>query len=229
MKHIIITGATGNLGRATVDRLLADGHHLIITTRPGKPAVDYGSDKVEVHALDLADEGAAQKFVDGVAGKHGTVDAALLLTGGYAGGDIERTTGNQIGEMISLNFETAYNVARPAFNRMVRQENGGRIVFIGARPALAPRDGRKNIAYGLSKSMLFTLADMLNAEGADRQVISSVIVPSTIDTPANREAMPKADFSRWVRPEEIAETMAFLISDDARSIREPVVKMYGGA
>lgn len=229
MKHIIITGATGNLGRATVDKLLGDGHHLILTAMPERTAVDFGSDSIEVHNLDLTDERAAQNFVDSVADKHGTIDAAILLVGGYAGGGIEETTGSQVRKMISLNFDTAFHVARPVFNRMVTQKDGGRILFIGARPALRPEDGHKNIAYGLSKSMLFKLAEMLNAAGGDRGVVSSVIVPSTIDTPANREAMPKADPGRWVKPEEIAETIAFLVSEKANSLREPVLKIYGGA
>jgi len=229
MKHIIITGATGNLGRATVDRMLADGHHVIITAMPGSAAVDFGSERVEVHHLDLTDERAAQNFVDAVTDQHGTMDAALLLAGGYAGGGIEETTGNQIRKMMALNFDTAFHIARPVFNRMVTQKHGGRIIFIGARPALRPQDGRKNIAYALSKSMLFNLAAMLNAEGEDRGVVTSVIVPSTIDTPANREAMPEADASRWVKPREIADAIAFLISSEANSIRQPVIKMYGGA
>lgn len=229
MKHIIITGATGNLGRATVDKMIADGHHLIVTVMPGNAPVDFRSDRVEVHDLDLTDERSAQNFVDAVADRHGTVDAAILLAGGYAGGGFEETTGIQIRKMISLNFDTAFHIARPAFNRMVTQEHGGRIIFIGARPALRPEDGSKNIAYALSKSMLFKLAEMLNAAGENRGVVSSVIVPSTIDTPANREAMSGADFSRWVKPGEIAETISFLVSAGADSLRQPVIKIYGGA
>jgi len=229
MKQIIITGATGNLGRATVDKLVADGHQLILTAKAGTTAVDFGSERVEVHKLDLTDERSAQNFVDSVADKHGTVDAAILLVGGYAAGGIEVTTSSQIRKMIALNFDTAFHVARPVFNRMVTQKDGGRIIFIGARPALKPEDGSMNIAYSLSKSMLFKLAEMLNAAGGDRGVVASVIVPSTIDTPTNREAMPKADASRWVKPEEIAEVIAFLVSSKATAVREPVIKVYGGA
>lgn len=227
MKHIIITGATGNLGRATVERLRAEGHYLIVTARPGSKAVPVG-DNLEVYELDLSDEQAAQDFVHAVAAKHGTVDAAILLAGGYAGGGIEGTTGSQIHEMISLNFDTAYHVARPSFNQMIQQAAGGRIIFIGARPALRPQDGSKNVAYGLSKSMLFRLAEMMNAAGEDHGVVSSVIVPGTIDSPANRKDMPTADFSRWVKPGDIAEMIAILISDKAASLREPIIKMYGG-
>lgn len=229
MKNIIITGATGNLGRATVDKLLAEGHRLIVTTTPGKSAGVFNHERIETHSLDLTDERAALNFVDAVADKHDTLHAALLLVGGYSGGGIEETTATQIRKMISLNFDTAYHVARPVFNRMTAQKAGGRIVFVGARPALRAEDGRKSLAYGLSKSLLFKLAEMLNAEGSDRNVIASVIVPSTIDSRANREDMPKADFSRWVTPDEIAETISFLISDKANALREPVVKIYGRA
>lgn len=229
MKRIIITGATGNLGHAVVDKMIAEGHHLIVTVTPGRAPVDFGSERVDVHPLDLTDEQSAQNFIDAVVEKHGTVDAALLLAGGYAGGDIDQTTGSDIRKMISLNFDTAFHIARPVFRRMVAQKGGGRIVLVGARPALLPKDGRKNIAYALSKSMLFKLAEMLNAEGEGHGVVTSVIVPSTIDSKANREGMPNADFSRWVKPGEIAETIAFLISAKASSLRQPVIKMYGGA
>ena len=94
---------------------------------------------------------------------------------------------------------------------------------------MIPKDGKNVIAYALSKSLLFNLAEYLNAEGASQNVVTSVIVPSTIDTPANRESMPKADFSKWVRPEEIAGVMEFICSQKADSVREPVYKIYGNS
>jgi NAD(P)-dependent dehydrogenase (short-subunit alcohol dehydrogenase family) len=112
---------------------------------------------------------------------------------------------------------------------MIRQPTGGRIVLVGARPALQPRDGASNVAYGLSKSLVLRLAEILNAEGADHNVVTSVIIPSTIDTPDNRAAMPKADFTKWVRPEDIAATIAFILSQPAQMLREPVFKVYGDA
>ena len=225
-KNIIVTGATGNLGRVVVTHLLSEGHRVIATTfNPVKE--DAGAaENLETHQLNLADEQSTSKFVDAVVGKHKNIDAALLLAGGYAGGTVETTGTELIRRMVTLNFETAYHIARPVFNHMKRQAEGGRIVLIGAKPALQANDAAHNVAYGLSKSLVLRLADILNAEGASHNVVTSVIVPSTIDTPDNRAAMPNADFAKWVRPEDIAANIAFLLSNPAETLREPVLKMY---
>jgi NAD(P)-dependent dehydrogenase (short-subunit alcohol dehydrogenase family) len=100
---------------------------------------------------------------------------------------------------------------------------------VGSRPALKAKDAKNSVAYSLSKSLIFKLADILNAEGASKNVTASVIVPSTIDTEANRRAMPDKDFSTWVKPDEIADAMAFLCSESGGALRETVLKIYGGA
>lgn len=227
-KNIIVTGATGNLGQATVTRLLADGHRVIATTINAGDE-NTPDDLFEKHRVDLADEQAASTFVDGIAQKHQVIHAAMLLVGGYAGGDIRDTGSALIRKMIALNFETAYHVARPVFNQMMRQPGGGRIVLVGARPALKARDAARSLAYGLSKSLVLKLAEILNAEGAAHDVVTTVIVPSTIDTPENRAAMPDADFTKWVSPEDIAAAIAFMLSQPALPLRETVLKMYGKA
>jgi NAD(P)-dependent dehydrogenase (short-subunit alcohol dehydrogenase family) len=109
------------------------------------------------------------------------------------------------------------------------KQNGGRIFLIGSRPGLDATDSKGMVAYGLGKSLIFRLAELLNDEGEAQGVVTSVVVPSTIDTPQNRKAMPKADFNRWVKPEEIADTIYYYASDAAKSIREPVIKMFGNS
>jgi NAD(P)-dependent dehydrogenase (short-subunit alcohol dehydrogenase family) len=91
------------------------------------------------------------------------------------------------------------------------------------------RDTKGAVAYGLSKSLIFRLAELLNAEAKSADIVTSVIVPSTIDTPENRAAMPDADFSTWVQPTMIAETIAYYASENARHLREPVIKVYNKA
>jgi NAD(P)-dependent dehydrogenase (short-subunit alcohol dehydrogenase family) len=127
--------------------------------------------------------------------------------------------------MHALNFETAYYIARAVFNQMMKQSGGGRIIFIGARPAMEPNAGKTAIAYGLSKSLLFKLSEYLNVIGAEKNIVTYVAVPSTIDTPPNRQAMPKADFSTWQKPEDIAGVLAKLARTESVH-EERVVRLY---
>ncbi len=228
-KTILITGAAGNLGKAVVEKFLLEGHRVIAVVSPGnKMSVDTTGDFVVMEA-DLTLEKSSKELVVKIVSNYKSIDATLLLVGGYAPGSVLETDGSQLRKMYSLNFETAYFIARPAFLQMIKQTTGGRIIFIGARPALQPKDGKGSLAYALSKSLIFKLADFLNAEGAAKNVLSSVIVPSTIDTPANRKAMPEANFSSWVAPEAIAEVLSFAASNESAPLRDTIFKVYGNA
>lgn len=228
-KNVIITGASGNLGKAAVQKFMAEGYHVAAIVSPGKASAFTITGDCSVYEADLSDEASAQEVVSKITTKRQTIDAALLLVGGYASGSISNTDSAALRKMFSMNFDTAYFMARPVFRQMITQSSGGRIIFVGSRPALKPSDGKRSLGYALSKSLVFHLADILNAEGADKNVVSSVIVPSTIDTPENRSSMPQADFSSWVKPEEIAEAMAFLTTEKGKALREPVLKLYGKA
>lgn len=226
-KNILITGASGNLGKATVEKFLSNGYQVIATVSPGKNIGYTTSGNFQTVEADLTNEESVNAMMSGVIEKYKILDAAVLLVGGFAMGNIHNTDGAALRKMISLNFETAYYSARPAFLQMQQQPTGGKIVLIGARPALRAKDGKGAMAYALSKSLLFQLAEMLNAESANKKVITSVIVPSTIDTPVNRKDMPDADFSAWVKPEEIADVIAYAVSNNV--LREPVFKVYGNS
>ncbi len=228
-KTVIITGATGNLGKAAVNRFIQEGYSVVATVSPGKSLGYSINGDLETAEVDLTDETNVKLFVQRVTETHSQIDAALLLVGGYAGGNIDKTDGTLLKKMYSLNFETAYFVARPVFQQMMTQPEGGRLVFVGSKPGLNPEDGKNNLAYGLSKSLIFKLAEYLNAEGAGKNVVSQVIVPSTIDTPANRAAMPNAKFSDWITPEEIAGAMLFLTGKEGSVLRETVLKIYGNS
>jgi NAD(P)-dependent dehydrogenase (short-subunit alcohol dehydrogenase family) len=130
--------------------------------------------------------------------------------------------------MYALNFETAYYVARPLFLDM-QARGKGRLVFIGSRPAIQPSDGKAMIAYAMSKSLLFNLASYLNEEAKGTGVTATVIVPSTLDTPLNRSAMPDKNPSDWVKPQQIAEIMKFICSEAADVLRETVLKVYNNS
>lgn len=229
MKNIIITGANGNLGAATVKKFLEAGYKVIaVDASQSHLAFASGANNFEFHSVDLTDEKAAAAFASSVLGRHEAVHGALLLVGGFAMTGIGESTQADIQKMRMLNFDTAYNLARPLFLHM-KEKNYGRIVFVGARPALKPEQGKNMIPYALSKSLLFHLAELLNADAKNHDVVSSVVVPSTIDTPQNREGMPDADPATWVRPEQIADVLEFICGDKGMPLRESVYKIYNNA
>lgn len=229
IKVVIITGANGNLGSAVTRTCLAKGYRVIATVLKEnmKDSIEK-ADNLEVHAVDLGNEEDAGVFIANAIEKYNRIDAILMLVGGFAAGDINSATGADIRQQFALNFETAYFVARPAFTHMLEQNNG-RLVFIGARPALNPAQGKDLLAYALSKSSLFKLAEFLNESAKEKNVTASVVVPSTLDTPLNRKSMPGANFDDWVKPEKLAELLAFLISDTGSILRETVLKAYNNA
>lgn len=228
-KNVIITGASGNLGKASVEKFIEDGYKVIATVSPGKTVDFEVKGDIETIEADLTNEMNVEEIISKIVNKHQHIDAALLLVGGFAAGGIKETDGASLKKMYTLNFETAYYAARPIFLQMLKQSTGGRIILVGSRPSLNPKDGKNLLAYALSKSLLFKLADLLNAEGSSKNVITSVVVPSTIDTVVNRQAMPSANFSDWVKPEEIAEVMAFITSANGSALRDSVFKVYGNS
>lgn len=229
MKTIIITGANGNLGSTVTSTLLSRNYKIIATVRKEEDLKVLPQHKnLQVEILDLTNEEKTATFVHQIINQHKTIDGALLLVGGFAAGNIAATKSEDIKKQINLNFDTAYNVTRPLFQHMMEQNNG-RIVFIGSRPALQASAGKNLIAYGLSKSLLFKLADYLNAEAKGKNVTVSIVAPSTIDTEPNRKSMPDADFDTWVKPQALAEVLEFLISEKGSVLRETVLKVYNNA
>ena len=227
--NIIITGANGGLGTAVVQKFLASGYQVIAVDRSGKRP-GYVKDNLlyDAHKVNLDNEEETARFTREVIEHYKKIDGALMLAGGFAMGDIHATDSNALKKMFSLNFDTAYYLARPLFEHMM-QAGYGRLVFVGTRPALNAAEGKSKLAYTLSKSLLFKLAELLNAEAKGKNVVSSVIVPSTIDTIDNRESMPDAKFDNWVKPEQIAAVLEFICSEKGIPIREPVYKIYNNA
>ncbi len=223
-KVALITGATGNLGSAVVKEFMAQAYQVVGTATPGHlPKDKTSADFIEA---DLGNEEQAAKAIDLVVRKYGRLDAVIMLVGGFAMGNVENTGKADLEKMIHLNFYTAYLTAKPAFEAMSKN-GGGKLVFVGARPAIQASAAKETLPYALSKSLLFNLSDILNESGKDKHITSSIVVPSIIDTPPNRENMPDADFDKWVKPEKIAKTIAFICSDDGSALRKGVYKVYG--
>ncbi|HKH59969.1 MAG TPA: SDR family NAD(P)-dependent oxidoreductase [Flavitalea sp.] len=229
MKTAIVTGASGNLGQAVIKKLIDRGFIVIGTVIPNDPvSMDLPVEKFEKVVVDLMNEDAAQKFIDSVWEKYKSIDVAVLTVGGFAMGKIAETKTSDVQKQYRLNFETTYNVVRPVFVRMMEQRSG-RIFIIGSKPGLDSRNGKGMIAYSLSKSLIFRLAELMNDEAKGHNVVTSVIVPSTIDTPQNRQSMPDAKYDTWVKPEKIGDVILFYADEASSVIREPVIKVYNNA
>lgn len=228
MKTAIITGGAGNLGRAVVKKFLDSGYRVAVTLEPNIPVDEQFRNQnpnLDCYEFDVTDEEKSASFVKQFAEKCGRLDAAVMLVGGFALGTIADINQASFEKMLRLNFYSALAIAKPAFEVM-KMQKGGRLVFIGARAGLDLKNGGYAVEYGLAKSLLFRLSELFNAEGNAEGVVSSVVVPSVIDTPPNRVSMPNANFDDWVKPEVIAESVAFLCSDAGGALRETILKVY---
>lgn len=229
IKTIIITGANGNLGTAVVKKFLNEGYAVVAVD--GKDDhLSFASENknFEFHSVNLTSEIETDNFVKSVIADREKIYGALMLVGGFAMGNVAETNGAAIQKQVMLNFETAYFLTRPLITHM--QQNGiGRIVFIGARPAIDSAQGKDLVAYALAKSLLFKLADFINEENKGTNVVASVVVPSTIDTPFNRSSMPDAHAENWVKPEQLAGVLEFICSEKGKPVREAIYKVYNNS
>lgn len=204
-KTVLVTGSAGNLGSAVVRHFLKEGRQVAgLTHHITESVEDPGFKEFEV---DLLDETGAAEVVKAIAEQSEGIGTAVLTAGGYSPGKIIDTSAEDLMKMYRLNFETAYNTVRPLLSDMSTRGKG-KIFLIGAGTGMDPARGKGAVAYSLSKSLLFQLAAMINADHRQTDIRAFVIVPGTIDTPQNRKAMPDADFSKWQSPDRIAAVIA---------------------
>jgi NAD(P)-dependent dehydrogenase (short-subunit alcohol dehydrogenase family) len=234
--HVVVTGGTGALGRAVIGRLRAAGAicHVPNLVAAELDAFPYKSDSGVhiVRDVDLADEAAVTRF-------YGTLPplwASIHLAGGFAMAPVGEISAADFIAQFRLNALSCFlcSAAAVAAIRARRQPGpggakGGRIVNVAARPALEPRLGAQMVAYTASKAAVAALTQALAQELAEEEIWVNAVAPSVIDTPANRQAMPQADPSRWVAPADLAEIIAFLASPDNRATRGAVLPVYGRA
>lgn len=226
MKTVIITGANGNLGSAVTATFLEKGYKVVATVLNESMISELPPHaNLQVLVVNLSNEGETAGFVAETIKSHQQVDAALLLVGGFAMGNLSATKGEDIDQQIILNFKTAFHVTKPLVEHM-KAKGKGRIVFIGARPSLEASHGKGLIAYALSKSLLFKLAELINEDTKGTNITATVVVPSTLDTPVNRKSMPGVDPANWVKPGLLADLLEFAVSEASTILREPVLKAY---
>ncbi|WP_332367695.1 SDR family NAD(P)-dependent oxidoreductase [Spirosoma telluris] len=183
MKSVLVTGASGNLGTSLVEELHNDGYHIIATLGSEKDRDSFSHlPNVASYVVNLLETDSVSDFLSKIDGK--SIHAAALLVGGFAAGDIHDTDVALLDKMYRLNFITTFNVLKPLLS-IFETQGGGQFILIGARPAIAPEAGKHLFAYALSKSLIFELANLVNAHGKGKQISATVIVPSTIDTPIN--------------------------------------------
>lgn len=229
----IVTGGTGGLGGAVVMALLEAGAHVAV---PHHHAGDLT--KLRTHAgiaedallegmpLDLTDELAVAGSYAALAETHGGIDILVNVAGGFAGGEPVHTSGWDLWQQqLDINLKTAVVSCQAAIPHMLA--NGGAIVNVSSRTAV--QSGAYVAAYGASKRAVLQLTEALAVELRDKRITANAILPSVIDTPANRASNPKADYSRWVQPAEIARVVLFLVGPDARIISGAAIPVYGDA
>ena len=226
-QKIIVTGANGGLGTAVTQKLLNDGYEVYGTIIPGREDINKirvtfkNNERLHLTKLDVLNEQEVDNFVSSIEDVYG----AVLTAGGFMMKSFQKTTENDLNKMIDLNFKTAFYFARDLVDHF-KSRKKGRIFFISSKPGLE-KGGKALTSYSVSKNMLLKLGEIMNEELKGTQASATVIAPDMIDTSANREAMPNADFDQWIKPEEIAEAISFYMSERADRIREPVLKLYG--
>jgi NAD(P)-dependent dehydrogenase (short-subunit alcohol dehydrogenase family) len=224
---ILVTGASGNIGKDVVEHLHQAGYGIRATFSSNSDMALFDHlPNVQPAVLNVLDEADTAAFVTDLAGVD--LRAAVLLVGGFAAGNMAQTDTRLLQKMYDLNFLSAFNLVKPLMAHFA-QQGGGQFVLIGSRPTLHAADGKNVFAYALSKALIFELAKLINAEGKPNHITAAVVVPSVVDTPANRAAMPDANPTDWVPTEKIADLITFLVSDTGRMTRETVVKLYNRA
>lgn len=221
-KTAIISGASGAVGSSLVKNFLAHGYTVDGLFRK-LPAGNIESG-FTAHSVDLLNEGAVASTVSSIIAGKSAIDVLVCTAGGFAGGHIETTDSAALVKQYNINFLTAYHLVRPVYLQMKKQ-GYGRIFLIGSRQGSDGAYAGGAVAYGLSKSLLFHLAQTLNTDGKGKVVVT-MIVPSTVDTAANRRDMPDADFSRWVTNGDIASAILFYASEEASAIRHPIISLF---
>ena len=224
-RHVVITGGAGALGTVVVEALTGAGaicHVPCLDEAEAQRFRLHGHKQVILSVTgNLADKTNIGRFYGGIA----PLWASIHLAGGFAAGPLAKASAETLHQQIDMNFLSCLLCCRAAVNAI--GGNGGRIVNVAARPGLEWRSGAGMAAYAASKAAVAALTVALAEEVAKDGILVNAVAPSIMDTPANRNAMPKADYALWPKVEEVAATILFLASPNNRVTRGAVVPVYG--
>lgn len=227
-KVAMITGAAGTLGRAVAEAFAAAGARLVLVDLNEAALAAAYPDPGErrlLLAANLGDAAAVARVVDAAVGRFGRIDALCNIAGGFRmGKPVHETPAETWSLMLDMNAGTLLNAVRAVVPRMLAA-GGGKVVNVGAMGGTV---GRANMgAYSASKSAVIRLTESMAAELRDKNINVNCVLPSVIDTPANRADMPKADPRKWVAPADLAQVILFLCSDGARAVHGAAVPVVG--
>ena len=228
---VLITGATGEFGPYVARAFAQTGARLSLTARKLNEAEDLaaslglGPDQVLPHAVDLTQAAAVAGWVDAIRARWARADVLVNLAGGYRPGKpLHEMEEADLEFMLNINFRSTFLACRAVLPLMLAQQSG-KVINVGAKPGL--QAGRKSTAYAVSKAAVLRLTEALSAEVREQGINVNAVIPSTIDTPANRAAQPNADYSKWARPEDLAAVIVFLASGAAAAMHGAAVAVYG--
>ena len=228
MHAVLVAGGTGALGGAVLRELLDSGHPVtatwVVEKERDRVLEDLGDrDELSLVQADLMDPGAVSEAVNAV----DDLGAVVNLVGGFSSGPrVHETDPEEWERMLQLNLRPGFLLARAAMPRLL-ERGGGAYVGVSARPALRPFPGAA--AYVTAKAAVLAFVQAVDADYRADGIRANAVLPSVIDTPANRAAQPDADFSRWVQPAEIARVIRFLVSDDSTVTSGGAIPVYGRA
>jgi NAD(P)-dependent dehydrogenase (short-subunit alcohol dehydrogenase family) len=229
-KTVVVAGGTGGLGRAVSVAFLEEGARVAVTyihqheLDALKQAAASAGSRLSGYEVDVTSDVSALAFVEKIAAG-GSIDALVNTVGGYAGGaPLWEADAQSLDRMLALNLKSGHALSR-AVVPLMRKQSRGAIVNIIAKAAIDPPAGAG--AYAASKAAALALMESLAADLKGSGVRVNCVLPSIIDTEANRKSMPKADFARWPKPEDIARVILFLCSDDAKVIQGAAIPVYG--
>jgi len=225
-KVAMVTGANGGLGSHVTQALLDAGATVIGVSQKIQPA-DFNGPLFTAIPADIATPAGAKKVADIAVTRFGRLDIVVHTVGGFAGGQpVAATDDATFQRMLEVNLNSAFFLLRAGIPPL-RNTGDGRIIAIGSRAALEPGAGVG--AYSCSKAALVALIRSIALENRDAGLTANVILPGTIDTPANRRAMPNADFRQWVQPQRIASLIVWLVSELGKDVNGAAIPVYGSA